>query len=316
MTQAHIPVLPAEMLEYAMPWASGKRRVIDGSAGCGGHSALILRKNPDSEVLGIDCDENVLEIARENLKFAGDRVRLVHGKFSSITRIAHDAGWEKVDSILLDIGVSSVQLDTPGRGFSFRFDGPLDMRMDRTEKRTAADIVNGASRHELARIFREYGEVGESGRLADAIVREREKAPVETCGQLAGICEKAFSRRARKKDSLPAPTLPFQALRIEVNRELEELENVLPQAVDLLRECGHLTVISFHSLEDRIVKRFFRDMAASCHCPPGLPVCICGWKRKLKILTKKPLTASAQEKVRNPRSACAHLRSAERVADE
>lgn len=316
MTQPHIPVLPAETVEAVMPWTSGLRRVIDGTVGSGGHTALILRKNPDSEVLGIDRDEKILDFAREHLTAAGDRVRLVHGKFSKILEIAHNAGWEKVDSILLDIGVSSLQIDTPERGFSFRSGAPLDMRMDRSEKRTAADLLNSASQNELARIFRDYGEIREAGRLAAAIVREREKTPLETCDQLAEICEKTLLPRFRRKHAPPAPTLPFQALRIEINRELEELEKVLPDALNLLNPGGRLTVISFHSLEDRIVKRFFQDMAAECHCPPGLPVCICGWKRKLKILTKKPVTAAPEEMEQNPRSACARLRSAERVAEQ
>ena len=313
--ERHIPVLPAQTAAFAMPWDSGTKRVIDGTVGFGGHSSLILKKNPDAELLGIDRDETALAYARERLSFAGNRAVLVHGSFSQMAEKAAARGWDKVDSILLDIGVSSPQIDTPERGFSFRFDAPLDMRMDRSARRSAMDVVNGCSEEELTRIFRDYGEIREAKRLAAAIVAEREKEPVATCGKLAEICERVLSRPGRRTGP-PAPTLPFQAIRIEVNRELDELRDALECSLELLREGGRITVISFHSLEDRIVKRFFQEMSETCKCPPGCPVCICGWVPKLALATKHPEIASEQEKADNPRSACAKLRSAVRINAE
>lgn len=310
----HIPVLPEETVSCAMPQTSGVCRVIDGTVGYGGHSSLILKKNPDAELLGIDRDETALAHAAERLAFAASRVRLTHGRFSTLAEKAAEAGWRKVDSILLDIGVSSPQIDTPERGFSFRFEAPLDMRMDRSRGMTAADVVNTYSVQELARIFRDYGELREAKRLAEAIVRQREEKAITTCGELAELCEKVLRvPGGKRRTGPPAPTLPFQAIRIEVNGELDELRTALESAVELLNEGGRLSVISFHSLEDRIVKQFFRDMAEKCKCPPGCPVCICNWTPKLEILTGKPLTASEKELAENPRSACAKLRCAVRI---
>ncbi len=305
----HIPVLPAETQAWAMPWNSGERRVIDGTVGFGGHSSLILQKNPDALLLGIDRDETALAFSRQRL--AGYRAMLVHGNFSQISEKAQSAGWDKVDSVLLDIGVSSAQLDTPERGFSYRFDAPLDMRMDRDSNPvTAADVLNTGNETELTRIFRDYGEIRMAKKLAKEILKEREKEPIATCGRFADICERVL---AGQRNGPPAPTLPFQAIRIEVNRELDELQAALESAVKILNPGGRLTVITFHSLEDRIVKRFFQSMAADCKCPPGCPVCICGWKPELKILTKHPVTASEAELAANNRSACAKLRCAEKL---
>lgn len=310
----HIPVLPEETISCAMPQTSGVCRVIDGTVGYGGHSSLILKKNPDAELLGIDRDETALANAAERLAFASSRVRLAHGRFSTLAEKAAEAGWAKVDSILLDIGVSSPQIDTPERGFSFRFEAPLDMRMDRSRGMTAADVVNTYSVQELTRIFRDYGELREARRLAEAIVRQREIKALTMCGELAELCEKVLRvPGGKRRTGPPAPTLPFQAIRIEVNGELDELRTALESAVELLNEGGRLSVISFHSLEDRIVKQFFRDMAIKCKCPPGCPVCICNWQPKLEIITNKPLTASEAELAENPRSACAKLRCAKRI---
>lgn len=313
----HIPVLPEETISYVMPQADGVRRVIDGTIGYGGHSSLILNKNPDALLLGIDRDETALADASKRLAGYGNRAVLRHGDFSRLGEFADELGWRgKVDAILLDIGVSSPQIDTPERGFSFRFDAPLDMRMDpNSGLPSAADVVNSAAVSELTKIFREYGEIREARKLAEAIACEREKGSIATSGQLAEICRKTLVRHGRA-GAPPAPTLPFQALRIAVNHELEELESALASAMGLLKEGGRLAVISFHSLEDRIVKRFFQDMAVSCKCPPGCPVCICGWKPKLRILTKKPITASERELAENPRAACAKLRCAERIGTE
>ena len=310
--ECHIPVLPVETIECAMPWTSGAVRVIDGTVGYGGHSSLILKKNPEALLLGIDRDKGALAYSKERLAFAGNRVQLAYGNFSTLAERAAEIGWNKVDSILLDIGVSSPQIDTPERGFSFRFEAPLDMRMDRGSRLTAADVVNTYSGEELTRIFREFGEIREAKKLANAILHEREQNAITTCGKLAEICEKVLGKPGRRTGP-PAPTLPFQAIRIEVNGELDELEQALESAVNLLNPGGRLSVISFHSLEDRIVKRFFQEMAVTCKCPPGCPVCICNWQPKLEILTKKPLTASAEELAENSRSACAKLRSAKRI---
>ncbi len=304
----HIPVLPEETAAMVMPWNSGVRRVIDGTVGFGGHSSLILQRNPEALLLGIDRDETALAFSRQRL---GNRAVLKHGDFSRLTELAAELGWQDVDSILLDIGISSLQIDTPERGFSYRFDAPLDMRMDQTRNPvTAADILNTRSAEELTRIFRDYGEIREARKLANAILREREKEPITTCGRFAEICEKTFAGR---RNGPPAPTLPFQAVRIEVNRELEELQTALECAVKLLKTGGRISVISFHSLEDRIVKRFFQEMAADCKCPPGCPVCICGWRPELRILTKHPVTASPEELAANSRAACAKLRCAEKL---
>ncbi len=315
----HISVLPRETLSCAMPWNSGYKRVIDGTVGYGGHSSLILEKNADVELLGIDRDQYALTAAERRLSFAKERIHLVRDSFANMVEAAQKLGWDKVDSILLDIGVSSPQIDEPERGFSYRFNAPLDMRMDQRQKLSAYDVLNGYSEDELCRIFHEYGEIKESKRLAAAIIRRREQHVFETCEDFAMICDEVIGGRnnsRKKRVGPPAPTLPFQAVRIEVNHELDELSNALEAAVRLLGPGGRLTVISFHSLEDRIVKQFFHNMSVSCKCPPGLPVCICGWKPLLRIITKKPLIADAEELRENTRSASAKLRSAERINAE
>ena len=309
----HIPVLPSEVLHYAMPASSGVMRVIDGTVGFGGHSSLMLKKNPDALLLGLDRDSDALSFASKRLEFAGSRVKLVRSDFSRLAEAARSAGWEKVDSILLDIGVSSYQIDTPERGFSFRFDAPLDMRMDTSESLDASAVVNTYPERELFRVFREYGELREASRLARAIVSEREKQPVTTCKALADICTRVLERGGRRTGP-PSPTLVFQALRIEVNDELGELRCALEGAREILSENGRLCVISFHSLEDRIVKRFLVANSRSCLCPPSFPVCMCGGNNaSFEILTKKPVEASESEVALNSRSACAKLRCALRI---
>ncbi len=299
-----------------MPCTSGYCRVIDGTTGYGGHSSLILEKNPDAELLGIDRDTDALAAAGERLAFAGSRVKLVHGCFSGMAELAQAHGWEKVDSILLDIGVSSPQIDTPERGFSYRSDAELDMRMDRSRGITAATVLNSYSEDELTRVFRDYGELREARQLARAVVQEREKNPILTCSGFAAVCDRVLRRPGGRKSGPPAPTLPFQAVRIEVNDELGELRKALAAAVDMLNEGGRITVISFHSLEDRCVKQFFREMSAECKCPPSLPVCVCGWSPKLRVLTKKAVEAGSAECAANSRSACAKMRCAERISRE
>ena len=309
----HIPVLAGEVLEHLVFPERSSLRLIDGTVGGGGHSALLLEKYPNLELLGIDRDDAALAKARERLAFAGGRVRLVRGNYSELAARAAEAGWEKVDGILLDIGVSSPQLDQPERGFSWRADGPLDMRMDRRSILTASRLLNTAPEAELERILREYGEVAKSRKLAAAIVTQRVIRPFAMTSDFVSLCDEVLGKS--RPGQLPAPTLPFQALRIAVNDELGELERALPAAVKLLNRGGRIAVISFHSLEDRIVKNFFRDEAASCVCPPGLPVCVCGKVSTLKIITRKALTARPDELERNRRSACAKLRVAEKITE-
>ncbi len=307
----HIPVLADEVLELLSP--SGEvKRIIDGTLGLGGHSSLMLKKYSSAELLGIDRDGEALSGAQKVLAFASDRIRLVRGGFGSLADYAAEAGWAEVDMILLDVGVSSMQIDNPQRGFTFRQDGPLDMRMDKRSPGTASRLVNSAPYGELERIFREYGEVEKSRKLAAAIVEQREIRPLVSTADLAEICDKVMPKIPGKK-TLPAPTLCFQALRIAVNDELGELERALKGAIPLLRKGGRIGIISFHSLEDRIVKNFFRLESTECLCPPGLPVCRCGHLPRLKLINKKPATASDKELEMNPRSAPAKLRVAERL---
>ena len=309
----HVPVLAGEVLEHLVFPPKRVLRLIDGTVGGGGHSALLLEKYPNLELLGIDRDDAALEKAGETLRFAEERVRLVRGNYSELAAKAAEAGWEKVDGILLDIGVSSPQLDHPERGFSWRSEGPLDMRMDRRSILTASRLLNTASEAELERIFREYGEVAKSRKLAAAIVKQRVIRPFALTSDFVSLCDEVLGKS--RPGQLPAPTLPFQALRIAVNDELGELERALPDAVKVLNRGGRIAVISFHSLEDRIVKNFFREEAASCVCPPGLPVCVCGKVSTLKIVTRKALTAGKAELEANRRSAPAKLRVAEKITD-
>lgn len=309
---AHIPVLADEVTRYLLPDEKAEPfRMVDGTVGYGGHSSLILRSNAAAELLGVDRDVEALRHAEEVLSFAGDRVRLVQGAFSSIEERVISLGWHLVDAVLLDIGVSSPQIDNPERGFSFRTDGLLDMRMDKSSSKTAARILNNYSEDGLAIMFRRNGELKANRKLARAIVERREVKSWSHTLELAELCENILG--SGRKRSVPPATLCFQALRIEVNDELDELKNALKAAVKILKPGGRLAVISFHSLEDRIVKKFFRKLSAKCLCPPGLPACVCGQIPTLKELTRKPVTASTQELNENRRSASAKLRVAEKL---
>ena len=305
----HQSVLLNEVLE-AFPFGEDRKLLIDGTLGNGGHSAALLRKYPNLHILGIDRDADALGRAAQTLEFAKDRVTLVHGNFSDLAGKLQEYGAEKADGILLDIGVSSPQLDDPSRGFSWRADGPLDMRMDRSSPENASRLLNRAPEAELAEIFREYGELRSARKLAAAVVETRQKKPFATTLDLVEVCDKVLGKS--RPGTLPMPTLVFQALRIAVNDELGELRQALQAAMEVLAPGGRLAVISFHSLEDRIVKRFFKEEAASCVCPPGLPVCVCGKQSSLKIVTPHALTATDEERSANRRSACAKLRIAEK----
>ena len=308
----HIPVLSEEVLEL-LAFAPGRPpRMIDGTVGGGGHSALLLKKYPLLEVLAIDRDPAAIEAAKTNLAFAGDRVRFRRGEYADMGRAARENGWDQVEGILLDIGVSSPQIDQAERGFSWRREGPLDMRMDQSSPVTAGRILNFASEEELTRIFREYGELRSAAKLAHAAVERRKKSFFATTADLAALCGETLGRSAPGK--LPLPTLVFQALRIAVNGELDQLRRGLEEGVKLLAPGGRIAVISFHSLEDRIVKEFFRKESTKCICPPGLPVCRCGHEASLSLpLRSRAVTASAGELERNPRAACAKLRIAEKL---
>ena len=301
---SHIPVLLQPVLDFLTP----AQRVIDGTLGAGGHTRALLDSGV-SEVLSLDVDPMALEIARSNLSSYAGRVHIVHASYGDMVAQAHLLGWEQVDGILLDIGVSSMQLDRPERGFAFMQDGPLDMRFNPLGGGlSAADLVNEADEAELAGMFYKYGEEPQGRKLARGIVASR---PYETTRQLATTIEHITPRR--KGDKIHPATRVFQALRIAVNDELGGLERVLPQAINLLRPGGRLAVISFHSLEDRIVKQTFKLASTDCICPPHVPICVCGHEATVRLLTRKPLIADDAEIAQNPRSRSAKLRVVEKL---
>jgi 16S rRNA (cytosine1402-N4)-methyltransferase len=310
----HVPVLYNEVLASLLPEGRAVNRAIDGTLGAGGHSRALLEHGV-LELLGLDVDPAALEIARETLAPFGERAHVVHASYREMADEAAKLGWKGVDAILLDLGVSSMQLDTPERGFAFRHTGPLDMRFDpRSPQPTAADLVNTLDEDELADIFYQYGEEHESRRLARAVLRER---PYSTTQELAQTIERAKPRRYQdkrsNKNAIHPATRVFQALRIAVNDELRTVEEALPIAIDLLNTDGRLAVISFHSLEDRIVKDAFRLASTDCICPPKTPICVCGHKASVRLVNRKPITATEEEAARNPRSRSAKLRVVEKL---
>jgi 16S rRNA (cytosine1402-N4)-methyltransferase len=295
----HVPVLLAEAIAGLAPRPGG--RYIDATVGGGGHAAAILEASaPDGRLLGIDADPAALVAAQARLASFGARATLVHGNFRDLARLARNAGFESVDGVLLDLGVSSYQLDTPERGFSFLTDAPLDMRLDPTTGRTAAELVNELPEPALADLLYRYGEERAARRIARRIVEARRIRQIERTGELAAIVTRALGGRHGK---IHPATRTFQALRIAVNRELENLEAALPQAVELLAPGGRLAVIAFHSLEDRIVKHFLRAASGA------------DGSTRLRIITSKPIEASLEETRANPRARSAKLRIAERLAD-
>jgi 16S rRNA (cytosine1402-N4)-methyltransferase len=280
---------------------------VDATLGAGGHAAAILERGPRARVLGLDRDPEALALARERLERFGDRVAFAEADFGDLEDVL--APHPAPDGILADLGVSSMQLDEARRGFSFRRDGPLDMRMGRSG-RSAADIVATASVEELTRIFRDFGEERMAAKIARGIVAERTKGPIQTTRQLARI----VAGQKRDREKIDPATRVFQALRIEVNQELTSLARFLAAAVNRLKEGGTLVVLSYHSLEDRIVKDTFRRESGVCTCPPKLPGCICGARRALEVLTRRPIRPSEAEQHRNPRARSARLRAARRIA--
>ena len=288
-------------------------RYVDATVGFGGHARAILESAEDVSVLGIDRDADALEACRVSLGGYGSRVRLVHGSFGGMAELVREhAGWADADGVLIDCGVSSHQLDTPVRGFSFRVDGPLDMRMSRRRSRvTAAALLNRSPEDELARIFREYGEERQARRLARAVVERREQRPWSRTLEFAELVTRVVGRSRRRGP--PAPTRCFMALRIAVNDELDELSSGLAAALSLLRPGGRLVVLAFHSLEDRIIKRFFLQEASDCVCPAWFPECRCDKQATVRILTRKPIRPSRDETAANRRASPARLRAAEKL---
>ena len=313
MAALHLPVL----LEAVIEGLDCRRRAglyLDCTLGGGGHSRGILAANPANRVIGIDRDRRALELARRNLRPFGDRVRLLQGDFRDLSSLLAGLGVGGVDGVLADLGVSSFQLAEAGRGFSFRADGPLDMRMDQREGGlTAARLVNELSADRLREIFRKYGQERYAGAIAAAIVRSRAHSPITSTRQLVAVMEKALPPAYRHGSGIHFATRVFQALRIAVNEELSALEAFLPAAVEVLNGGGRLAIISFHSLEDKMVKAFFRHMSAACHCPPRVPRCVCNAQPRLRLITRKPIVADEKQVRMNPRARSARLRLAQKL---
>ncbi len=305
-TGGHTPVLYQHVLAALPLRADG--RYIDGTIGAAGHALGILKSTaPDGSLLGLDRDPLALALAAERLAEFGARASLHHASFAEIDEVAQRVNWQNVDGILLDIGLSSMQLDDGSRGFSFQLEGPLDMRFDPTQSLTAEELVNTASEQELTSIISKYGEEPRARTIARGIIAAR---PVTSTVQLAEVIKRGTRRPKR---GIHPATRTFQALRIAVNDELDALERGLEAAVGLLAPGGRMVVISFHSLEDRIVKHFFRHESKDCICPPEALECRCGHKATLRVITKKPIRPDEEEIQRNPRSRSAKMRIAERI---
>jgi 16S rRNA (cytosine1402-N4)-methyltransferase len=307
----HIPVLSAEVVRYLAPRPAGI--YLDGTVGGGGHAALILEASaPDGILVGLDRDADALAAARRKLAPYGERVRLFHENFAGVAEVVAGLGLAGIDGFLLDLGVSSHQLDSGERGFSFQQDAELDMRMDASRGESAADLVNGLPEAELARIIGDYGEERWAKRIAAFIVRARVEASIETTARLVDIIKGAIPRGAWEERLHPA-TRTFQALRIAVNDELGSLERGLSAGLGLLNRGGRGVAISFHSLEDRLVKNIFRQLAHGCICPKSLPRCVCNATPQVNILTGKPVMAGEAELRENPRARSAKLRAVEKL---
>ncbi len=285
---------------------------LDGTLGGAGHSLEICRRLTTGRLIGVDRDEVALRAAAERLKPFADRVTTVHSNFCEINTILDGLGLDGVDGMLFDLGVSSPQLDDASRGFSYMADAPLDMRMDRGEALTASTVVNEWPQEELRRILHEYGEERYAPQIAAAIVRRRQQRPIETTLELVDVIRSAMPPQALREKQHPAKR-SFQAIRIAVNDELASVSRLMHDAIDRLNPGGRLAVITFHSLEDRIVKNAMQAAAKGCTCPPEFPVCICGKKPKVRVLTRKPIVSGAQELAENPRARSAKLRVAEKL---
>ncbi|MBE6970683.1 MAG: 16S rRNA (cytosine(1402)-N(4))-methyltransferase RsmH [Ruminococcaceae bacterium] len=307
----HKPVLLDECLDALAIKPDGI--YLDGTLGRAGHSLEIVKRlSAGGRLIGVDRDETALEAARQRLSEYMDRVSLVHSNFSRIHEVLDGLGIDKIDGMLFDLGVSSPQLDDAQRGFSYMQDAPLDMRMDRTASLTAWDVVNGWSYEDLRRILFEYGEERYAPVIAKHIVREREAQPIETTLQLTELIKRAMPPAALREKQHPAKR-SFQAIRIAVNGELDELEPMMDAAAERLNRGGRLAVITFHSLEDRLIKKTMQRLATGCTCPPEFPVCVCGKQPKMKLITRKPIVSTAAELEYNHRARSAKLRVAEKV---
>ena len=306
----HVSVLLEECIEGLAIKPDGI--YVDGTLGGAGHSSRIAAKLTTGRLIGIDRDNVALEAAAERLRPFEDRVTLVHANFCDMDQALQELGIDKVDGILLDLGVSSPQLDDGQRGFSYMTDAPLDMRMNGEDTRDARQIVNTWSYEELKRILYDYGEERFAPRIAAAICRRREQAPIETTLELVDVIKSAMPASALREKQHPAKR-SFQAIRIAVNDELGAVETVMKKAVPLLNPGGRLAVITFHSLEDRIVKNAMAEAAKGCTCPPSFPVCVCGKKPQVRIVTRKPIISGEEELERNPRARSAKLRICEKL---
>ncbi len=305
-----MPVMLSECVEVLLIKPDGV--YADATTGGGGHSFEIAKRLKSGRLFCLDRDEDAIGAAREKLSGFSDRVTFLKSNFGNLKAALYDAGCLMLDGILFDLGVSSYQLDRADRGFSYMADGPLDMRMDQGQALKAYDVVNGWPEEEISRILFEYGEERYARRIASAIIREREVAPIKTTAALSEIIRAAMPASSRREKQHPAKR-SFQAIRIAVNSELDEVKNAVTDASGLLNPGGRIAVITFHSLEDRIVKTIFTEKSKGCVCPPDFPVCVCGRKPELKIINRKPLLPSERELRENPRSRSAKLRIAERI---
>jgi 16S rRNA (cytosine1402-N4)-methyltransferase len=313
MQEGHLPVMPAEVLETLAP-ASGSLQ-IDATVGGGGHTERILEAaSPAGRVLGLDADPSAVERVATRLARFGDRLVLRQANFRELAAVAPDAGFAAVDGALFDLGLSSFQLADRDRGFGFRAGGPLDMRFDTSRGVSASEMLATLSADELAALFRRYGEEPSAWRIAQAIVAARSTAPIASAEELAALIERTLPGNPRVRRRIHPATRVFQALRIAANEELDALEEGLAAAVDLLRPGGRLVVLSYHSLEDRIVKRFLNAERRGCTCAPQAPVCVCGKAPRLRLVTRPSLTPTEEEITSNPRARSARLRAAERLA--
>jgi 16S rRNA (cytosine1402-N4)-methyltransferase len=311
MGAPHRPVLLQETIELLD--ASRGGLFVDGTLGLGGHSEAILEASPDSRVIGIDRDREALGLARKRLAHFGSRFSGVHANFSEIAQVLDEAGEKAASGVLVDLGVSSLQFDTAQRGFSFRQDAPLDMRMNASgDEETAAELLARLPEEEIARIIFEYGEERRSRRIARWIIERRERGePIGTTKELADLVARAVG--SRKSEKIHPATRTFQALRIAVNRELEGLGEFVETAIDLLEPNGRFLAISFHSLEDRIIKQTLRRISGQCQCSPRAPVCLCGARRAVEILTRRPVVPDEAEVIENPRARSAKLRACRKL---
>ena len=310
MDFSHIPVMLKECIDGLNIKPDGI--YVDGTTGGAGHSAEIVKRLKTGRLFCIDRDDDALKAAREKLSGYSDRVTFVKSNFGNLDAALIAAGCTGIDGILFDLGVSSYQLDEPERGFSYMNDGPLDMRMDRNQALTAFDVVNEWPEEELVRILFEYGEERFARRIAGAVVSKRAVAPIKTTSELSELIRSAMPGAAKREKQHPAKR-SFQAIRIAVNSELEELKNAVSSAISMLNPGGRIAVITFHSLEDRIVKTIFAAKNKGCTCPPDFPVCVCGKKPELTLIRRKALLPSDEESEKNPRARSAKLRVAEKV---